>query len=316
MGNHRNGGADPEDPAAKVTAPDTDDTLHRTIEHLAGEVDRLKRELLIEQTRNKTLEVENFDLKQILHDRDRAVGEQGQIIADKEKVIRGLMDFSEQKNLEAYRKTFNHLTGLPWPHEFDQIVTRFFSKERRALRCAVGLLDLSFFKDFNDRYGHHVGDQVLQRVGQIVNSIRESHVPVQGIKEQRRLPRRGEYDVATNQGDEFFFFISQVASMEDCRLLGLRLIRSISQISIPGVEIPIQGEVGIAYFSLEPDSVRNRPDVTVFQMKRWADYFMYMAKHFAKYKKQEAKPNDHLYIRSVPFDQLFQEPPSIDRTGR
>ncbi len=37
--------------------------------------------------------------------------------------------------------------------------------ERRASRCVLALFDLDGFKDYNDNFGHHLGDALLARLG-------------------------------------------------------------------------------------------------------------------------------------------------------
>src|SRR4029079_18702112 len=46
---------------------------------------------------------------------------------------------------------------------------------REPLSCAM--IDIDHFKTFNDRYGHDVGDKVLQQVGQrLIEAVREVDV--------------------------------------------------------------------------------------------------------------------------------------------
>jgi diguanylate cyclase (GGDEF)-like protein len=61
------------------------------------------------------------------------------------------------------------LTGL-WNRRY--LVTRLGEEEARMVRTgesmAVGLIDLTDFKKVNDRYGHLVGDMVLQELGRLL----------------------------------------------------------------------------------------------------------------------------------------------------
>jgi diguanylate cyclase (GGDEF)-like protein len=59
----------------------------------------------------------------------------------------------------AYSMAFrDELTGLPARRALNEAMQRLSS------RYAVAMLDIDFFKKFNDRYGHDVGDQVLRMV--------------------------------------------------------------------------------------------------------------------------------------------------------
>jgi len=52
----------------------------------------------------------------------------------------------------------DELTGLPTRRAFNEALSNLGS------RYAIAMIDIDFFKRFNDRYGHQVGDQVLRLV--------------------------------------------------------------------------------------------------------------------------------------------------------
>jgi diguanylate cyclase (GGDEF)-like protein len=52
----------------------------------------------------------------------------------------------------------DELTGLPTRRAFNEALSKLGS------RYTIAMIDIDFFKKFNDRYGHHVGDQVLRLV--------------------------------------------------------------------------------------------------------------------------------------------------------
>lgn len=57
------------------------------------------------------------------------------------------------------------LTGLCNRRHFDELLNREFGRARRQqLPLALALLDIDFFKAFNDRYGHLAGDSCLRQV--------------------------------------------------------------------------------------------------------------------------------------------------------
>ena len=61
---------------------------------------------------------------------------------------------------------FDELTGLPnRAHINTELEIRFHEMERYGTGFAVLFIDIDNFKWFNDRYGHGVGDQILNTVG-------------------------------------------------------------------------------------------------------------------------------------------------------
>ena len=64
--------------------------------------------------------------------------------------------------MEALSLT-DELTGLPNRRGFIQRLDQELSRSQRTGQpLAIVLLDIDNFKDFNDRYGHHVGDMILR----------------------------------------------------------------------------------------------------------------------------------------------------------
>ncbi len=61
------------------------------------------------------------------------------------------------------------LTGLGNRRSLDELMARDLARARRSEgKFSVVLLDIDHFKSINDRFGHHVGDQVLKAIGTIL----------------------------------------------------------------------------------------------------------------------------------------------------
>jgi diguanylate cyclase (GGDEF)-like protein len=79
------------------------------------------------------------------------------------------------QNAEIHRAVRNRaetdsLTGLHNRGAFDEVLGALVANPA-AQPCALIMVDLDGFKDYNDRYGHQAGDKVLKAVGKAIGSV-------------------------------------------------------------------------------------------------------------------------------------------------
>ena len=86
---------------------------------------------------------------------------------------------------------------------FTEQLESFLALEQRGRWCAVGLVDITGFKWYNDALGHAVGDRIIERVAQL---LREQVRSDDLIAQERVGPRRKDLH-ARFGGDEFCFLI-------------------------------------------------------------------------------------------------------------
>jgi diguanylate cyclase len=84
----------------------------------------------------------------------------------------------EIKAHESEART-DSLTGLNNRRAFDDELKRRIGEwQRKGTPCTLVLLDIDFFKKFNDTHGHQVGDEVLKQVAKVLGvQSREMDVP-------------------------------------------------------------------------------------------------------------------------------------------
>ncbi len=84
-------------------------------------------------------------------------------------------DITERKRLEdelAKQALTDGLTGLANRRAFDEALDREWRRTlREGTKISLLLLDLDHFKEFNDRYGHTVGDDCLRAVASAIRSV-------------------------------------------------------------------------------------------------------------------------------------------------
>jgi diguanylate cyclase (GGDEF)-like protein/PAS domain S-box-containing protein len=74
-----------------------------------------------------------------------------------------------KKELEALSLT-DSLVGVPNRRRFDAVLAEEWENARRHQQpLSVILLDIDYFKQYNDHYGHLQGDACLRRIGQVLN---------------------------------------------------------------------------------------------------------------------------------------------------
>ena len=92
-----------------------------------------------------------------------------QIYRGQRQTLRLVVELAESNRSLANLSTTDSLTGIANRRRFDQLLEEEWRRgARNGQSVAVAMLDIDYFKAYNDRYGHQKGDDCLRQVGQLL----------------------------------------------------------------------------------------------------------------------------------------------------
>lgn len=224
------------------------------------------REEIRHQVQCAIAEQEPFALEYRLQQRggnEIWVWEQGQAVecAINGPLLEGIIiDITERKRMEQKLEllaTQDSLTGLYNRRELEAQLGEEVDRAGRYGRpLSVLWMDVDRFKEINDRFGHLVGDEVLRRLGRLLQaSIRNM-------------------DYAARYGGEEFVIVLPEMTMSEAVEVGERLRRLVASSPVLAGderhEVTVTLSIGVASF---PDHARTRD-----QLSKEADDAMYLSK--------------------------------------
>ncbi len=189
----------------------------------------------------------------------------------------------EESNAELQRLThLDGLTGVANRRRFDEFLDTEWRRARRnGLPLSVALVDIDYFKRYNDSYGHQGGDECLRQVaGALASAVR----------------RAGDL-MARYGGEEFAAILPEVPHSGACTV-GRSLHQGVVNLALPhsasAVAAHVTISVGVA--TLRPFDL---PDGSGARLVALADEALYQAKregrnrvasHPASYNADVAAP--------------------------
>jgi diguanylate cyclase (GGDEF)-like protein len=144
-----------------------------------------------------------------------------------------LLLLEKQIEHNKYLALHDELTGLPNRRLFqDRLAGAIERAHRTRKQAALLLVDLDHFKLVNDTVGHHIGDILLKRVGEVfLARVRRSDT------------------VARTGGDEFSIVLEEPISRDDAESVGRSLIQLLNEpFEIDGYVVCVGASVGIAVY--------------------------------------------------------------------
>lgn len=154
--------------------------------------------------------------------------------------------------------TTDGLTGLANRRHFDEVLEKEWSRARRSrLPISLLMLDVDWFKAYNDHYGHPAGDEILRRLAQV-------------LKDAASRPG----DLVARYGGEEFAVILPGVDCQSAMVLAERIRHEISLLSLPH----IKGLGGVVTVSIGVASMDLNDKYAVSTLLGNADLALYRAK--------------------------------------
>ena len=150
------------------------------------------------------------------------------------------------------------LTGLYNRRHFETLASHAFELARRG-QCTIGMamLDIDFFKKYNDHYGHQQGDRALQAVA---SALRQS--------------LRRASDQVFRIGGEEFAILATLGQPEDMAVRAEKIKQAVRQLQLPHAQHPL-GQVTVSIGATVIDRVHW---LSVDATYRCVDQLLYEAK--------------------------------------
>ncbi|HEY9855828.1 MAG TPA: diguanylate cyclase [Stenomitos sp.] len=177
-----------------------------------------------------------------------------------ERTLVELMTQLQEANGRLERlSTHDALTGIPNRRAFDEFLARELRRgARKGHPVSLIMLDIDFFKAYNDRYGHLAGDACLVAVARAIARVAQ---------------RPG--DLAARYGGEEFALVLADTPLERAEHLAAKIQQNVAALALPHAQSScapyVTLSMGIA--SLDP-----KPSTTAEDLIGAADRALYSAK--------------------------------------
>ncbi|SMB89764.1 PAS domain S-box-containing protein/diguanylate cyclase (GGDEF) domain-containing protein [Desulfonispora thiosulfatigenes DSM 11270] len=133
------------------------------------------------------------------------------------KIQKLVQQLEIEKNIAQLNSITDSMTGLANRRYFDETLkTEFFRLRRSGSTLSLIMLDIDYFKKFNDSYGHLAGDQCLRMIATTLKTIIS------------RAP-----DIVARYGGEEFIIILPETDEDGAKALGERIRKAVEELAIP-----------------------------------------------------------------------------------
>lgn len=150
------------------------------------------------------------------------------------------------------------LTGIANRRRFEEVLAQEWRRAaRQGQPLALAMVDVDWFKDYNDHYGHQAGDTSLRQIAQALSAA---------------VSRSGDL-VARYGGEEFVFL---VPATDGASALGMarKVVQAVADLALPHASSPlgrISVSVGVACcvpgVDDTPEVLLQRADTALYQAK-------------------------------------------------
>jgi diguanylate cyclase (GGDEF)-like protein len=148
------------------------------------------------------------------------------------------------------------LTGLPNRNILgDRMAQAFKVADRAENLVAVLYVDLDYFKEINDGYGHAVGDQLLKRAADRLASL---------MREEDTIARVG--------GDEFIILLTDIATNAQALVVAQKIVDGMKvPFNVVDKVLQLGASVGVAIYPSQeksPNHLIHFADIAMYYAKR------------------------------------------------
>ncbi|UTW07520.1 EAL domain-containing protein [Pseudomonas benzenivorans] len=207
--------------------------------------------------------------------RQNQLAELHQHVAERTRHLQQALDQRLRVERELlHLSTHDALTGLAnRPLFMDRLEQAMILAQRQERQLLIAFIDLDRFKQFNDRLGRQLGDQLLQMVAQRMSAC---------LRESDTLARLG--------GDEFALLLPDTKHAKDAMSALTRLLGRLAEpFSLAGEELSLTCSLGC---SIYPDDGADGEDLL-----RYATAAAYRAKELGRNTIQAYNPELHARLQ-------------------
>lgn len=159
----------------------------------------------------------------------------------------------ERKREEIWQEQAQRdsLTGLYNNHTGKILISEYLTKKSPLSSCGMMVIDLDYFKNINDNYGHLFGDEVLTKFAEFLR----------GFFEPKDIFVRAG-------GDEFVVLLKEI-SHQNLLKKSMNFVRMVRKIRFSDPSVTISCSVGVCFL---PENVAGYSYEQLFENADWALY--------------------------------------------